>query len=88
MELQHIRTDSLAAHRWHDTPHEVFTDDLLKRYGAEIHRFTNAAGVAYSAIYRGGFEEMSDPREREGEMIDAFRRRLYAERFGAKNAFM
>ena len=88
MELKHIRTDALAAHRWHDTPHEVFTDDLLKRYGAEIHRFTNAAGVPYSAIYRAGIEEMSDPREREGEMIDAFRHRLYAERFGSKNTFM
>lgn len=85
MELKHIRTDTDIADKWHDTPHEVFTDDLLKRYGAEIHRFTNAAGVPYSAIYRNGFEEMSDPREREGEMIEAFRRRLYAERFGVKN---
>ena len=88
MALTHIRTDTLAAHRWHDTPHEVYTDDLLKRYGAEIHRFDNSAGVAYSAIYRNGFEEMSDPREREGEMIDAFRSRLYAERFGVKNTLM
>lgn len=88
MELKHIRTDALAAHRWNDTAHEVFTDDLLKRYGAEIHRFTNAAGVPYSAIYRNGFEEMSDPREHEQEMIDAFRHRLYAERFGSKNTFM
>lgn len=88
MELQHIRTDNLAADFWHDTPHEVYTDDLFKRYGAEIHRFDNSAGVPYSAIYRNGFEEMSAPREREGEMIQAFRRRLYAERFGANNLLM
>lgn len=88
MELQHIRTDNSAADFWHDTPHEVYTDDLLKRYGAEIHRFNNSAGVPYSAIYRDGFEEMSDPREREGEMIEAFRRRLYAERFGVKNTLI
>lgn len=70
-----------------DSEHEVFTDDLLRRYGAELHRFTNAAGVPYSAIYRNGIEEMSDPRERESGMIDAFRRRLYIERFGVKNLF-
>lgn len=70
-----------------DSEHDVYTDDLLKRYGAELHRFTNAAGVAYSAIFRNGIEEMSDPRERESDMIDVFRRRLFIERFGAKNAF-
>ena len=81
-----IRTDTVTPFR--DSPHEVYTDDLLKRYGAELHRFTNAAGVEYSAIYRNGIEEMSDPREREQEMIDAFRHRLYTERFGNKNTFM
>lgn len=70
-----------------DSEHEVFTDDLLKRYGAELHRFTNAAGVPYSAIYRNGIEEMSDPRERESGMIDVFRRRLFVECFGVKNSF-
>lgn len=70
-----------------DSEHEVFTDDLLKRYGAELHRFTNAAGVPYSAIYRNCVEEMSDPRERESGMIDAFRRRLFVECFGVKNSF-
>lgn len=70
-----------------DSEHEVFTDDLLKRYGAELHRFTNAAGVPYSAIYRNGIEEMSDPQERESNMIDVFRRRLFVECFGKKNIF-
>ena len=81
-----IRTDTITPFR--DSPHEVYTDDLLRLYDAELHRFTNAAGVAYSAIYRNGVEEMSDPREREQEMIDAFRHRLYTERFGNKNTFM
>ena len=71
-----------------DSIHEVLTDDLLSRYNVELHRFTNAAGVEYSAIYRNGVEEMSDPRDREQEMIDAFRHRLYAERFGSRNTFM
>lgn len=71
-----------------DSIHEVLTDDLLSRYNVELHRFTNAAGIEYSAIYRNGVEEMSDPRKREQDMIDAFRRRLYAERFGSKNMFM
>lgn len=70
-----------------DSEHDVYTNDLLKRYGAELHRFTNAAGVPYSAIYRNGVEEMSDPQEHESSMIDAFRRRLYIERFGVKNSF-
>ena len=81
-----IRTDTVTA--LGDSPHEVLTDDLLSRYNAELHRFTNAAGAEYSAIYRNGIEEMSDPREREQEMIDAFRHRLYTERFGNKNTFM
>ena len=81
-----IRTDTITPFR--DSPHEVYTDDLLRLYDAELHRFTNAAGVEYSAIYRNGIEEMSDPREREQEMIDAFRHRLYTERFGNKNTFM
>ena len=81
-----IRTDTVTPFR--DSPHEVYTDDLLRLYDAELHRFTNAAGVEYSAIYRNGIEEMSDPREREQEMIDAFRHRLYTERFGNKNTFM
>lgn len=71
-----------------DSEHDVYTDDLLKRYGAELHRFTNGGGQPYSAIYRNGVEEMSDPRERETEMLEAFRRRLYAERFGTKNTFI
>ena len=71
-----------------DSIHEVLTDDLLSRYNVELHRFTNAAGTEYSAIYRNGVEEMSDPRDREQEMIDAFRHRLYAERFGSRNTFM
>lgn len=81
-----IRTDTITPFR--DSPHEVYTDDLLRLYDAELHRFTNAAGAEYSAIYRNGIEEMSDPREREQEMIDAFRHRLYTERFGNKNTFM
>lgn len=81
-----IRTDTVTV--LGDSPHEVYTDDLLRLYDAELHRFTNAAGTEYSAIYRNGVEEMSDPREREQDMIDAFRRRLYAERFGSKNMFM
>lgn len=71
-----------------DSVHEVLTDDLLNRYDVELHRFTNAAGVPYSAIYRAGVEGMSDPREREDEMLAAFRRRLYVERFGTKNFLM
>lgn len=71
-----------------DSVHEVLTDDLLSRYDVELHRFTNAAGVPYSAIYRGGVEEMSSERDGEAVMLEAFRRRLYAEQFGNKNIFM
>ena len=81
-----LRTEKINTE---DSPHEVYSiDGLLDRHAVTLHRFDNAAGVPYSAVYRNGVEEMSDPREREQDMIDAFRHRLYIERFGSRNTLM
>lgn len=82
--FEHIRSERNIRYG-KDSSHEVYTNDLFKRYGAELHRFCNGGGQPYSAIYRGDFEEMSCERDHEDDMIAAFKRRLYAERFGAKN---
>lgn len=74
--------------RGRDSAHEVYSNDLFKRDNIELHRFCNAKGVAYSAIYRGNYEEMSAPRESEEEMLQAFQRRLFAEKFGKRNMMM
>lgn len=66
-----------------DTKHEISCPDgIFKLHGAELHRFKNSAGVDYSAIYRGGFEEMSCERRDEKVMITAFRKRLFYEMTG------
>lgn len=62
-----------------DSVHTVLSDGLFVKHGAELHRFTNAAGDEYSAIYRGEYEEMSCIRADEERMIAAFKRRLFAE---------
>jgi hypothetical protein len=62
-----------------DSTHMVYTDDYFSRFGAELHRFTNAGGVPYSAIYRNGSEEMSCERQYEDQMIKDFRARIYTE---------
>ena len=66
-----------------DTKHEIsYPDGIFKLHGAELHRFKNFAGVEYSAIYRGDFEEMSCERRDEEAMITAFRKRLFFELTG------
>lgn len=75
MEL--LRTEKINTE---DSPHEVYSiDGLLDRHAVTLHRFDNAAGVPYSAVYRNGVEEMSAERERESVMLAAFRRRLFEE---------
>lgn len=53
-----------------DTPHDVYDADL--RLDATLHRFNNAAGCAYSAIYVGDDEVWNHVREREADMIAAW----------------
>lgn len=67
-----------------DSTHMVYADDYLTRYGAELHRFINAGGVPYSAIYRNGSEEMSCERQGEDQMIKSFRERIYSEVTGGR----
>lgn len=71
-----------------ESPHEVFTDDLLKRYGVALHRFKDADGNERSAIYKYGVEVMRVYRHRELEMVCAYRRQMYRDNFGANNALM
>lgn len=71
-----------------DSPHEIYTDDLFKRDGVMLHRYTDGGGSERSAIFRNGVEVYNVDRSREQEMICAYRRQLYLEKFGAKNTFM
>ena len=50
-----------------DTPHEIMDVDLHNGT-ATLHRFNNAAGVPYSAIYEIR-EIISAPRDEEEELI-------------------
>lgn len=50
-----------------DSPHEIMDVDLHNG-AATLHRFKNAAGVPYSAIYEIR-EITSAPREEEAELI-------------------
>ena len=50
-----------------DTPHEI-TDVDLHNGTATLHRFRNAAGVPYSAIYEIR-EIISAPRDEEDDLI-------------------
>ena len=80
--MKYQRTEDAPNKERGDSPHAIYSDDLLRRHNAELHRFRNAAGVPYSAIYRSGFEEMSAPRVDEGIMLIMFKRRLYVEKTG------
>jgi len=71
-----------------DSPHEIYTDDLFKRDGVTLHRYTDGGGSERSSIFRDGVEVINADRLRECEMICAYRRQLYLEKFGAKNTFM
>jgi len=51
-----------------DGDHRIYDADL--KHEGVLHRFENAAGVPYSAIYRGGREWFSCERDREKGMID------------------
>ena len=71
-----------------DSPHEIYTDDLFKRDGVMLHRFTDRNGFERSAIFHDGVEVCNVDRFREQEMICSYRRQLYLYKFGAKNTFM
>jgi hypothetical protein len=75
--LRKVRVEDFSCE---DTAHEVYIDDYLWMVGAELHRFKNAAGEPYSAIYRYGEEMMSSEREREDKLMQAFKQRMYAEK--------
>ena len=49
--------------------HEIVRCKDLDLLGAELHRFNNPAGVAYSAIYEGNIELMSSERYGESAMV-------------------
>ena len=49
--------------------HEIVRRKELDVLGAELHRFYNSAGVAYSAIYEGDFEAFSSERYGEDAMV-------------------
>ena len=51
-----------------DSEHEVLDAGLRK--GAKLHRFTNAAGVEYSAVYLGRMEALSCERDYERDMVN------------------
>ena len=51
-----------------DSPHEIVTEVTLPNHGV-LHRFTNPAGVPYSAIYVGNSEKLSCQRDHEEGMI-------------------
>ena len=51
-----------------DTEHEVVTGVELKG-GARLHRFVNAGGVPYSAIYLHGVECWNNPRDDEKRLV-------------------
>ena len=53
-----------------DTEHEIV--DCPKLAKGKLHRFNNAAGVAYSAIYLHGDEIFSCERAQEAKMISYF----------------
>lgn len=87
MALQYIKTvTGIGAPG--DSPHEIYTDDLFKRDGVMLHRYTNVGGFERSAIFRDGVEVYNVDRCREQDMICAYRRQLYLYKFGAKNALM
>ena len=79
--LRYLRTEPYYLG---DSAHEIFIDDFLWRFGAELHRFNNPGGVPYSAIYRYGEEEMSCERQGEDQMIKSFRERIYSEVTGGR----
>jgi len=54
-------------HNRSDSKHKIFDSKL--RLGAKLHRFTNASGETYSAIYVGNYEYFSCPRKDEKDMI-------------------
>ena len=58
----------IAYGRCGDTMHEVVEGVRLKG-GAKLHRFTNAGGVPYSAIYLGNVECWNDPRSEENRLV-------------------
>lgn len=82
--LRKVRVEDFSRE---DTAHEVYIDDYLWMFGAELHRFKNAAGVPYSAIYRYGEEMMSSEREREDKLLEAFKQRMYAEKVKRRSSW-
>lgn len=50
----------------------VIVEEVKLNGGGVLHRFHNASGIAYSAIYIGDFEVYSNVREREDFMIQQF----------------
>lgn len=52
-----------------DSQHEIINGVKLRNDGV-LHRFINAGGVQYSAIYIDDFEVWSCEREHESQMID------------------
>lgn len=62
--------------KWYgDSPHRI----VKKLEGnAELHRFRNAAGVDYSAIYVGNLEVWSRERTDEEEMLKQWPKRVKA----------
>lgn len=87
MALEYIKTVTGAGASG-DSPHEIYTDDLFRRDGVMLHRYTDSGGSERSAIFRDGVEVYNVDRSREQEMICAYRRQLYLYKFGAKNIFM
>ena len=57
----------------YDSAHEI-VDDVQLLGGYKLHRYTNTAGVPYSAILSGNgcFQLFSAPRDREEAMIECW----------------
>ena len=66
-----IAANKLYYHK-SDTDHDVYDANL--KGGALLHRFKNAGGYLYSAIYIGNYEAKSIVREREQVMIEDYQR--------------
>ena len=55
-----------------DSEHEII--DVGLPNGARLHRFNNAGGIPYSAIYEEDFEVYSTERNYERRMIESYKK--------------
>ena len=79
-DVREMRADKtqtwLSAGFGDDSPHE-FASRAAEGKCAALHRFANAGGTLYSALYEDGQEILSCERSGEGKMISDYLSRIH-----------